>query len=53
MKKRRWYLIGNPAIRNKINWWFRVIGMGLVLGFACVGFGVFAVKVHAVLMLLR
>lgn len=40
MKKRKWYLIGDPVKREKINSTLRVIGMSLVLGFACIGFGV-------------
>ena len=37
--KRTWYLIGDPIKRNKLNSTLRVIGMSLVLGFACIGFG--------------
>jgi hypothetical protein len=40
MKKRKWYLIGDPVKRNWINSLLRVIGMSIVLGFACIGFGV-------------
>lgn len=38
--KRKWYLIGDPVKREKINSLLRVIGMSIVLGFACIGFGV-------------
>lgn len=38
--KRKWYLIGDPVKRDKVNSTLRVIGMSLVLGFACIGFGV-------------
>lgn len=45
---RKVYLIGDPAIRGKINkvlsvvWaTVRVIGMSVILAFACIGFGVF------------
>jgi len=38
--KRKWYLIGDPDKRNRLNQTLRVIGMSLVLGFACIGFGV-------------
>lgn len=37
---RKFYLIGDPALREKIKTTLRVIGMSLVLGFACIGFGV-------------
>ena len=40
MKKRKWYLIGDPVKRDKVNSTLRVIGMSLVLGFACIGLGV-------------
>lgn len=40
MKKRKWYLIGDPVKREKVNSTLRVIGMSLILGFACIGFGV-------------
>ena len=40
MKTRQFYLIGDPVKRNKLNSTLRVIGMSLVLGFACIGFGV-------------
>lgn len=36
---RKWYLIGDPAVRDKINATLRVAGMSIVLGFACIGFG--------------
>ena len=39
MKTRRFYLIGDPVKRNKLNSTLRVIGMSLILGFACIGFG--------------
>ena len=38
--KRTWYLIGDPIKRDRLNSTLRVIGMSLVLGFACIGFGV-------------
>lgn len=47
--KRKWYLIGNPAIREKINYILRVIGMSIVLGYACIGFGVFLYAVNQIL----
>lgn len=37
--KRKWYLIGDPAVRDKVNFVLRVIGMSIVLGFACIGLG--------------
>jgi len=37
--KRKWYLIGDPVRRDRLNSTLRVIGMSLVLGFACIGFG--------------
>ena len=40
MKTRRFYLIGDPVKRDRLNQTLRVIGMSLVLGFACIGFGV-------------
>ena len=36
---RRIYIFGNPETRQKINSTLRVIGMSIVLGFACIGFG--------------
>lgn len=38
--KTKYYIIGNPETREKIRSTLRVIGMSLVLGFACIGFGV-------------
>ena len=40
MRKRKWYLIGDPEKRDRLNRTLRVIGMSLILGFACIGFGV-------------
>lgn len=40
MKKRKWYLIGDPVKRENVNSTLRVIGMSIVLGFACIGLGV-------------
>lgn len=37
---RKWYLIGNPAVRDRLNKNLRIIGMSIVLAFACIGFGV-------------
>lgn len=34
------YIIGDPAVREKIKTTLRVIGMSIVLGMACLGFGV-------------
>lgn len=34
------YIIGDPAIRERIRQTLRIIGMSIVLGFACIGFGV-------------
>lgn len=45
---RKYYIIGNPEIREKISATLRVIGMSLVLGFACIGFGVF---LHAIVQI--
>ena len=36
----KYYVIGDPVKREKIRFVLRVIGMSLVLGFACIGFGV-------------
>lgn len=36
---RKFYIFGNPETRKKINRTLRVIGMSIVLGFACIGFG--------------
>ena len=47
--KRTWYLIGDPIKRNKLNSALRVIGMGLVLGFAYIGFGAVLVAVVQIL----
>lgn len=38
--KSKYYIIGDPVKRKKIRFVLRVIGMSLVLGFACIGFGV-------------
>ena len=46
---RKYYIIGDPKVREKINWTLRVIGMSIVLGFACIGLGAFA---HAVAQVL-
>lgn len=46
---RKVYLIGDPAVRDKVNSTLRVIGMSLVLGFACIGFGVFLRAVVTIL----
>ena len=45
---RKWYLIGDPAVRDKVRFVFRTIGMSLVLGFSCIGFGVF---LHAIVQI--
>ena len=37
---RKWYLIGDPAVRDKVNFVLRVTGMSIVLAMACVGLGV-------------
>lgn len=34
------YIIGDPVLREKIRSTLRVIGMSIVLGLACLGFGV-------------
>ncbi len=34
------YIIGDPVKRSKIRSTLRTIGMSIVLGFACIGFGV-------------
>ena len=47
--KTKWYLIGDPAIRDKINSTLRVTGMSIVLGYACIGFGVFLLRVVQIL----
>ena len=49
MKTRRFYLIGDPVKRNKLNSTLRVIGMSLVLGFACIGFGAVLMTVVQIL----
>lgn len=46
---KKWYLIGDPAIREKISSTLRVIGMSFVLGFACIGFGCFLRAVAQIL----
>lgn len=33
------YIIGDPAIREKVNSTVRVVVMSVVGGFACIGFG--------------
>ena len=35
------YLIGDPAVREKLNGTLRVVGMSIVLGFSCIGLGAF------------
>ena len=47
--KTKWYLIGDPAIRDKINSTLRVTGMSIVLGFACIGLGAFLRAVVTIL----
>ena len=37
--KTKYYIIGDPVKREKIRSTLRVIGMSIVLGFACIGFG--------------
>jgi len=49
MKTRQFYLIGDPAKRNKLNSTLRVIGMSLVLGFACIGLGTVLITVVQIL----
>ena len=34
------YLIGDPEIRERVKSALRVIGMSVILGFACIGVGV-------------
>lgn len=46
---RKFYIIGNPDTREKVNSTFRVIGMSIVLGYACIGFGVFLRMVVTIL----
>ena len=38
--KSKYYIIGDPVKRGKIRFVLRVIDMSIVLGFACIGFGV-------------
>ena len=54
--KTKYYIIGDPVKREKINrvlsviWaTVRVIGMSIVLGFACIGFGVVMRQVLTIL----
>ena len=47
--ERKWYLIGDPVRRDRLNSTLRVIGMSLVLGFACIGFGVVLRQVLTIL----
>ena len=47
--KRKWYLIGDPVKRNWLNSLLRVIGMSIVLGFACIGFGAVLMTVVQIL----
>ena len=47
--KRTWYLIGDPIKRDRLNQTLRVIGMSLVLGFACIGFGTVLITVVQIL----
>ena len=49
MKTRRFYLIGDPIKRNNLNSTLRVIGMSLVLGFACIGLGTVLIAVVQIL----
>ena len=49
MKTRRFYLIGDPAKRDRLNQTLRVIGMSLVLGFACIGLGTVLITVVQIL----
>ena len=49
MKTRQFYLIGDPIKRNKLNSTLRVIGMSLVLSFACVGLGTVLIAVVQIL----
>ena len=37
--KTRYYIIGDPVKRGKVRFVLRVIGMSIVLSFACIGFG--------------
>ena len=47
--KRTWYLIGDPVKRDRLNQTLRVIGMSLVLGFACIGLGTVLIAVVQIL----
>ena len=47
--ERKWYLIGDPVRRDRLNSTLRVIGMSLVLGFACIGFGAVLITVVQIL----
>ena len=49
MKTRRFYLIGDPIKRDRLNSTLRVIGMSLVLGFAYIGFGAVLMTVVQIL----
>ena len=49
MKTRQFYLIGDPIKRNKLHSTLRVIGMSLVLSFACVGLGTVLIAVVQIL----
>ena len=49
MKTRQFYLIGDPIKRNKLNSTLRVIGMSLVLSFACIGLGTVLITVVQIL----
>ena len=46
---RKWYLIGDPIKRDRLNSTLRVIGMSIVLGFACIGFGAVLITVVQIL----
>ena len=46
---RRIYIFGNPETRQKINFTLRVVGMSIVLGLACIGFGVLLITVIQIL----
>ena len=37
--KTRYYIIGDPVKRGKVRFVLRVIGMSIVLSFACIGLG--------------
>ena len=42
-------MIGDPIKRNKLNSTLRVIGMSLILGFACIGLGTVLIAVVQIL----